>query len=360
LSQGQLISIVIPTHNRADTLGTALDSVLTQTHTDFEVVIVDDGSTDGTAEWVKSRYGADPRIRHTYQERHGPNGARNTGLAMIEGDYVAFLDSDDYWEPWKLELQLACLRRLPEAGMVFTNMAAVDDEGRVTDPAYLRTMYSAYGVYSDEELFTDSRRLTDLVPELAEVVGDARLFFGHIYPQIVMGNLFQPSTVLLTRKRQKRVGDWDADLKPAGGDHDYHLRTAREGPVCLADVAAVRYRVGRDDAVSRPSQGIHIARNNLKTLDKAVAHDRDRIRLPQSMIDAAYAGVHGWLGDLLLQSADTAGARRHLSRSVWLKPWQPHTAGLLVVACVPAAAGRAIRRVLGWARRGIRRLRRRS
>ena len=99
-----------------------------------------------------------------------------------------------------------------------------------------------------------------------------------------------------------------------------------------------------------------MALNNLKTLDKAVAHDREGIALPQSMINAAYAHVHRWAGDLLLRSEDTVAARRHLSRSVRLRPWQPRTVGLLAIACVPVALGRAIRGVLGWARHGIGRL----
>jgi len=351
----RLVSVVVPTYNRADTLACTLDSVLAQSYDHFEIIVVDDGSTDGTRELVASRYGGEPRIRYTWQENRGVTGARNTALAMVGGDHVAFLDSDDCWEPWKLQLQLACLKRVPDAGMVWTNLAALDAGGNVIDAAFLRNKYGAYRVFSDDELFSDSWALADVVPELADVVRGARLYYGVIYPQIIMGSLVHTSTVLMTRERQLLVGAFDPDLEPAGEDHDYHLRTAREGSVCLADVAAIRYRVGREDALSRPSQGIHIARNNLKTLDKAVARHRG-VALPARLVHNAYAIVHTWLGDLMLQAGNRTSARRELLRSLRRKPWQPYAAGLLLIACLPEAFGRRARRAVGVVKRGLHRV----
>jgi glycosyltransferase involved in cell wall biosynthesis len=94
-----LFSVIIPTYNRAALLCTALDSVFAQTFTDYEVIVVDDGSTDGTAAMVAS-YGG--RVRYFQQQNKGPGAARNLGAQHATGEYLAFLDSDDLWFPWTL------------------------------------------------------------------------------------------------------------------------------------------------------------------------------------------------------------------------------------------------------------------
>jgi glycosyltransferase involved in cell wall biosynthesis len=94
-----LFSIIIPTYNRRDLLRRTLDSVRAQTFTDFETIVVDDGSTDGTAEYLERLAG---KVRVIRQRNAGPGAARNAGVAAAAGDYFAFLDSDDMWFPWTL------------------------------------------------------------------------------------------------------------------------------------------------------------------------------------------------------------------------------------------------------------------
>jgi hypothetical protein len=96
-----LFSVIIPTYNRAALLREALDTVFAQTFTDYEVIVVDDGSTDETTS-VVSRYGG--RIRFFKQQNQGPGAARNLGIANARGKYIAFLDSDDIWCPWTLQV----------------------------------------------------------------------------------------------------------------------------------------------------------------------------------------------------------------------------------------------------------------
>jgi glycosyltransferase involved in cell wall biosynthesis len=103
-----LFSVIIPCYNRAGLIGATLDSVLAQTFTDFEVVVVDDGSTDGTPEVVVG-FGA--RVKLLRQANRGPGPARNLGIAAAGGEYVAFLDSDDLWFPWTLATFADVIRR---------------------------------------------------------------------------------------------------------------------------------------------------------------------------------------------------------------------------------------------------------
>ena len=101
MSRGPRFSVVIPTHNRLDFLKQALSSVWTQTFTDYEVVVVDDGSTDGTRDWLAAQ---GKRIRAIRQPNRGPGAARNFGAREAQGNYVALLDSDDLWFPWTLDV----------------------------------------------------------------------------------------------------------------------------------------------------------------------------------------------------------------------------------------------------------------
>lgn len=102
------VSVVLPTHNRRETLGAAIDSVLAQSWSDLELIVVDDGSTDGTAELLEAVDDERVRVRRLLR-RSGAPVARNVGIAMARGGYVAFQDSDDLWRPHKLQAQVAAL-----------------------------------------------------------------------------------------------------------------------------------------------------------------------------------------------------------------------------------------------------------
>jgi glycosyltransferase involved in cell wall biosynthesis len=127
------VSVIIPTYNRAGLLLEALASVLLQTVQDFEVLIVDDGSTDGTPERIAPLL-TDARIRYLQQRNQGPAMARNHGIETAIGDTIAFLDSDDRWLPDKLEQQLQVLNERPEIGLVYTQVTWIDRHGAELDP----------------------------------------------------------------------------------------------------------------------------------------------------------------------------------------------------------------------------------
>jgi len=123
------VSVIIPTYNRADVIARSIRSVLAQTYQDFELIVVDDGSSDGTPQAVEAF--EDRRIklvRHSVNK--GAGGARNTGIGVARGEYVAFQDSDDEWLPHKLERQMQIFEALPpEVGVVYSDMWKIDERG---------------------------------------------------------------------------------------------------------------------------------------------------------------------------------------------------------------------------------------
>ena len=120
------VLIIIPAYNALRFLPQTVASALAQTWDDFELLIVDDGSSDGTEDWVSQQ--RDSRIRMVQKTNGGLAAARNTGIATARGEYVAFLDADDLWEPNKLEQQVACLDAHPEVGLVHTAIRYIDED----------------------------------------------------------------------------------------------------------------------------------------------------------------------------------------------------------------------------------------
>ncbi|MDZ8224906.1 MULTISPECIES: glycosyltransferase family A protein [unclassified Nostoc] len=121
------VTVIIPAYNAMTYLPETLDSVLKQRFTDFEVLIINDGSTDSIVTWVSKI--TDYRVKLISQENQGLSAARNTGIVHAQGEYVAFLDADDLWEPTKLEKQVHCLDSKPEVGLVYTWTLLVDQQG---------------------------------------------------------------------------------------------------------------------------------------------------------------------------------------------------------------------------------------
>lgn len=352
-----LVSVIVPTFNRGYCIERTIDSVLAQTHQDVEILVIDDGSTDDTQARIEERYCTDARVRYFHQQNRGVSGARNTGLKNALGEFVALLDSDDLWMPWKIELQLACLERVPHAGMIWTDMQAVNPDGTTRNPRFLRTMYSAYQWFSSDQLFSESHPLPLISVPLPEGERAAKLYAGDIFSQMIMGSLVHTSTVLLRRERLLEVGGFDESLKPSGEDYDFHLRTCRAGPVAFADVASTQYMKGRADQLTQPAYSVHIARNFLRTITHALERDRSRIHLPPSMLTFVQADAHGWLGEAELDSGDHHEACKHLLKSLHYRPWQPRTAGLLLASLMPNRHTQRLRVVYREAKRRLRSLR---
>jgi len=186
------VSVIIPTHNRALLLCRAVDSVLKQTFQDFEIIIIDDGSTDRTVEFARGS--GDARIRYHRNEKNcGEGESRNAGLRLARGEYIAFIDDDDQWLPEKLAKQVALLDAArPEVGLVYTGYRRIDlDSGRV----------------------------------IATILPEAR---GPVLRALASSNCIgAPSTVLARRSCFVQAGGFDASVI-FGIDYDMWIRIARD------------------------------------------------------------------------------------------------------------------------------------
>lgn len=331
-----LVSVIIPTFNRAYCLPQAIDSVLRQSYQNFEIIIADDGSTDDTESMIRQRYASDPRVRYFRQVNRGVSAARNFGIAQATGAYVALLDSDDIWKPWKLELQLVALCHFPRAGMIWTDMEAINAQDQIVAPRYLRIMYSAWKWFKPNELFSESLPLTALPATLPVEFKDEKLYIGDISSPMIMGNMVHTSTVLIKRERLKQVDGFNESLLYSGEDYDFHLRTCRAGPVAFADLPSIQYRVGMPDQLTRSELNIHIARNFINTIFPIITNERQSIRLPNRMINLVLADAYAWLGEQEIKNGQRHSAAWHLFLSLRYHPWQPRIVALAIMSLLPA------------------------
>ena len=332
-----LVSAIVPTFNRELLVCRAVDSALSQSHANMEVVVVDDGSTDDTPAIIRRRYASDPRVKFIRVENGGVARARNIGIDNAAGDFVGFLDSDDYWLTWKVELQLRCLELLPEAGMIWSDMDAVNDEGVVMHRRYLRTMYTAFGLLAAEgiPLFKDERTVSAQELGITGLSASFTLYQGNIFTQMIMGSLVHTSTCLLRRERLEKVGGFREDLRISGEDWDFHLRTCGEGLVAFADIVTIGYTIGRSDQLSADSRVVHIAENAIRTLEPILVERRNRINLSPGMIARVLSGKHAWAARLLLEAGRRKEAIAHALKSIYTCPWIPGPYALLVACVLP-------------------------
>jgi GT2 family glycosyltransferase len=339
-----LVSVIIPTYNRARCLAKAVDSVLGQTHGEVDVIVVDDGSTDETGDMVRDTYGSDGRVRYVRQDNRGVSAARNHGIRLVKGDFAGLLDSDDVWKPFKLELQLACLRAFPDAGMVWSDMTAVGTGGEVIAEKYLTRFYGNYSRFPRDVLFDRSLPVAEVAPRLAEEARGARVYAGEIYAPMAMGNLVHTSTVLLRRERLAASGFFDETVR-SGEDHEFHLATCRAGPVAFVDVPTILYEVGAADALTGRGFRVSMASQFLSTLTRALDRDGSRIRarIPEHVISEVLGEAHLWVGESLLRGGKQREARGHFLRSLRTGPKRRRAARLYLAALLPPEVEERIR-----------------
>lgn len=204
-------SVIIPTYNRAERVQAAIESVLAQTFHDYELIVVDDGSTDDTPLRLSQGY-AKTGLKYIYQRNKGKPGARNTGIKFAWGEYIAFLDSDDRWKPEKLEKQASFIGKHRNVGLLYGPVERIDASGNLL-------------VKETEEARKLCRR-QHRRSEAYEVLAYQCTIFG--------SNLVVKRTVL------EELNGYDENIKHYE-DVDLYLRLALRYPFCYLDEALAQY-----------------------------------------------------------------------------------------------------------------------
>ena len=299
------VSVILPTYNRAATLGRAIHSVLGQTFTDFELLVVDDASIDGTAELVAGI--SDPRLRYLRRAvRGGAGAARNTGIAAAQGSLIAFQDSDDEWLAYKLEQQVQLLEASPpEVGMVYCR--ALRWDGRTT--TCIPSPWAGYAIS------------------------------GEIHQATLRRNFVSTQTWLVRRECFDAIGLLDENLQ-ALEDWEWMIRCSQRYQVGLVDALLVMVHES-GDSLSR-NLGAYI-----QATEEIIRKHRNTL-FPEHSFNLA--NLHFLLGARHHIHGNALLGRQTLAKALGIYPWALRFyLGWLLTLC----GDRAFRRVWEFARTSV-------
>jgi glycosyltransferase involved in cell wall biosynthesis len=288
-----ICSIIIPTRNCLNYLPTTLASIDAQNRCDLEVILVDDGSTDGTANWARARPASGFSLTLLETGGIGPGAARNAGVAAASADLIAFLDADDTWSPGKLDAQLAYHGANPMIGFSFTDYLHVTPDG-----AQLGTCFAYWGC-----------TWTRVADDAYFVVRDAEA-------RLLGSNLVGTSTVLMNRDAFLAAGGFSARWASAE-DWDLWLRVAALAPVACSTYVTMSY-------LMRPGSETSNRRARLAAMAGIIDRYRSRtepvfqrtVRLAQARLDVATAEAARADGD------PRGAARAHLRALLAHPDWR--------------------------------------
>jgi len=216
MNMNPLVSIVITTYNYADYLRTCLDSVLVQTYENYEIIVINDGSTDHTDE-VIAPYLKNERIKYIKQKNAGQTVAKNNGIRQSSGDFIAFLDADDYWMAEKLKKQLSLFATDQELGVVYTLASWVDEND-------------------------NPRKINAPKPHR-----------GWITNNMIIDNFVPFSSALVKKECFDKAGNFDESLD-MGIDWELWLRISKYFKFAYVDERLIAYRVGHPGQMSKKQE----------------------------------------------------------------------------------------------------------
>jgi glycosyltransferase involved in cell wall biosynthesis len=278
-----LVSVIIPTYNRAGCIGEAVESALNQTYKDFEIIVVDDGSTDNTKEVLEPCL---DRIRYLYQNNAGVSAARNLGIQEASGQWVAFLDSDDVWMPEKLAVQMSFVHKHPQVVLHSVN-ARVPKEGFRAETSYAHSNFA----------LTEHKGII----ERPFVVS------------LLHSTLVMPPTVVCKKDAAQAAGLFDESLS-IYEDFDFMCRMATQGSwgYCQDELVQVIRRGDKDEHLSRDRYRDLIRYHEIRKyvydkLEREVSLTRAERRQLRTQ---AASNLHGLARGLLMQG-ERRQARRH-------------------------------------------------
>jgi glycosyltransferase involved in cell wall biosynthesis len=281
VSMNPIVSIIIPTFNRAEYVGQAVRSVFAQTFADYEVIVVDDGSTDNTREVLDAFKGA-PNFRYHYQPNSGRSTARNQGFTLAQGDFILFLDSDDLLFPDALA-QLYAAAQSSAAGMIVGQVQFANE--------HLEKLW----------LLKPSRDTS----RKGEVT----------YSSLITGRYFLlPGAVLLSRECLQKVTGFDRTLEPCE-DYDFYLRVALAFELTCIERPVLRYRLhgGNTDMREIYEGGLKVACRHLSLLEEAGS-------IPASLRRASRANWMVRVADNNYNLRRNPEAFKHYLRALMLQP----------------------------------------
>lgn len=264
VGRAELVSVLIGTYNAEQLVAETLESVLSQTYHPLEVIVVDDGSTDGTWDVLLS-FG--PRIRAIRQANGGVAAARNTALREANGAFIALMDHDDICEPERIAVQVMFLRQHPDVVLCSSDFSAFDQSGPLARSycgEYYSQCHSSRGGVTARYPNRGSMDISACLPTLQGQPTIVPTLFGRVYEELALGNFVHPPTALFRRSLISEAGLFDPEARMMC-DWEWLVRVSRIGSLGFIDRPLLRYRRSE----TQISSSRHHPRASIDSLDVA-------------------------------------------------------------------------------------------
>jgi glycosyltransferase involved in cell wall biosynthesis len=304
--QTGLVSVVVPTYNRAGTVGETVDSILAQTYDPLELIVVDDGSQDDTAQVMQVYLDKDPRVTYLTKPNGGVASARNVGVGRAQGEFIAFCDSDDIWKPDKLARQIPLFQD-PAVTLVYTGVLLLHANGAISP--------NLRGGYCD----------------------------GHCFETLLTHNRVACSTAVV-RATALNMDDLFDERRDLQGVEDKHLwiRLARKGLIAAVREPLVLYRISPASVSSNEER---MLKAELLCLDDLKTRFPPQSKQEEELFQRAYARVNRVYGRNLFTAASYKAARRALGRTRRLEGFRWDTELYYWLSFLPPALIQGARRL---------------
>ena len=335
------VSVVVPTYNRAELLRLSLQSVLGQTVAPLEVIVVDDGSTDHTAQ-VCAEFG--DSIRYIRQENQRLPAARNTGFAQ-RGEWIALCDSDDLWRPRKLEIQVAALNASGAAWSI-TDFGIIDPDGK--PPAdNSHSFHHAFAVFQETDLSPEEHFGRWLDHREIQLGSDqVTIYTGDAFGMLFEGNVALPSTSIISRALLDKSGLFDGTFQAE--ETEFFHRIAAFGKVAIVMMQLTDYRVGHASLIT--GAATPFIQDALRSLELAEALRPALTAKERGALREGRRRLRLRLAYARLSSLDRIGARQALYQAWREDPIpSPRSTAIMMASLLPETALRG----LHWAKRAM-------
>lgn len=311
-----MISVIIPSYNCVMFITQAIESVLNQTYTDYEIIVVDDGSTDDTKSVLASIN--DDRLVVTEQSNQGASAARNHGLELSRGELVAFLDADDIWFSQKLEKQVEVFEKYPDIIAVFSNFHITSVNNAIL---------SVDGIKQDYAIFKDEHKKIDDLFNFTE----NNVYKGDVINSLFLGNFIKTSSFVVKRSALEKTGFFDPGLITQE-DYDLWLRLSLLGEFAYIDEPLLN-RSKRPGQLTSDSNKLRIAEDVVTVVEKF--SKSDRLNLSKNVIEARLRKKYRDLCLNYLANGQKKKARKVLIKSIIVTHFSVSTLGLLMWSIIP-------------------------
>lgn len=340
------VSVIIPTYNRAKLLVEAVESVLRQTYRDFEIIVVDDGSTDDTEERIQ-KYS--DRLVYIKQQNAGVNVARNRALSAAKGEYIALLDNDDLWFENKLEIQVKLLDQHQDAGFLFSDfMIRKDTTGEVIHGG-LSTWHHYRNKWNDILPFRS--RFSGSVRSGAG--GSGKLEFDVYRGDIYHASLFEPYVLPSTTLVRRCCIDPDirlVDHDPSCGDWEFFARLSHRHSALYMDIETTVNRSHEDEVrLTRLPQAVQ-TRRRLAMIDRVWQADRDFCRQYGHDIEAVKNDLWMKLARQQAMAGDISSARESLGHRATTGKSRSSLRDAVIAGTIRTPGAGVILGLIGWLR----------